>query len=486
MKPRPILLTIIDTLAILLLGMATYYALIKAPTELVMGSVQRVFYFHIGTAWTALIGFLFTAVLSVIYLITKDLKWDRFQVAAIEVSLVFFFITIVLGSIWARPAWNTWWTWDPRLTTYTIMALIYIAYLMLRQGIEDPTRRARFAAAYGIAVTLTMAITTLIFYRVLVDGWGWAKARALGLCVPLLLIEAGFLGANVVKIPHGGWFALTVGLGLMVQMATWRKGRALVAERIRRGERSLSTVLAEHAGGQRHEAEPGGVDPGDFLHDDHRIQPVRTRAAPLLGHELLLDELLADPRRVGVLAVHLRDGHDDARAVRPGGDEGQRGPHRRIPAGIPVHDPLRARWRGGPVAAGPRGGHRRAVRLHAGRGGRRAGRPGAHRAGPGPPPTGQWTSVADRDVRQVQRDRRQRHAEAGADPGHRAGLAPGTAFGPGAPDFLRLCFACSLDTLGEGLRRLVRETCDYALRIPISGPISSLNASVSAALALAE
>ena len=73
------------------------------------------FYFHIGTAWTALLGFILAAIFSVIYLITKDLKWDRLQVAAIEVSLVFFLITIVLGSIWARPAWNTWWTWDPRL-----------------------------------------------------------------------------------------------------------------------------------------------------------------------------------------------------------------------------------------------------------------------------------------------------------------------------------------------------------------------------------
>ncbi|MFZ9629303.1 MAG: potassium transporter Kup [Ilumatobacteraceae bacterium] len=110
---------------------------------------------------------------------------------------------------------------------------------------------SRLAAAYGIAVTMTMAITTLIFYRVLTDRWGWPRWRAFVLCVPLLVVETGFLGANVVKIPHGGWFALTVGIVLMVQMATWRKGRALVAERIRRGERSLSTVLGEHADAKR-------------------------------------------------------------------------------------------------------------------------------------------------------------------------------------------------------------------------------------------
>jgi len=159
MSSKSTLLKIIDLLAILLLGVSTYYALVKAPTELVMGNVQRVFYFHIGTAWTALLGFIFASVLSVIYLVTKDLKWDRYQVAAIEVSLVFFLITIVLGSIWARPAWNTWWTWDPRLTTAAVTELVYIAYFMLRQGIDDPDRRARFGAVYALLGGISAPIT---------------------------------------------------------------------------------------------------------------------------------------------------------------------------------------------------------------------------------------------------------------------------------------------------------------------------------------
>jgi len=163
MQPKSVLLKILDVLAIVLLGVSTYFALVKAPTELVMGNVQRVFYFHIGTAWTALLGFLFSALLSLIYLYTRDLKWDRFQVAAIEVSLVFFLITIVLGSIWARPAWNTWWTWDPRLTTAAITELIYIAYFMLRQGIDDPDRRARFGAVYALIGGISAPIT---FYAI--------------------------------------------------------------------------------------------------------------------------------------------------------------------------------------------------------------------------------------------------------------------------------------------------------------------------------
>lgn len=104
---------------------------------------------------------------------------------------------------------------------------------------------SNLAAAYGIAVTMTMAITTLIFFRVITDRWNWSRTRAFIICVPLLLIELGFLGANVIKIPHGGWFALAVGAILMVQMQTWRRGRILVAARIHRGERPIEDVLDE-------------------------------------------------------------------------------------------------------------------------------------------------------------------------------------------------------------------------------------------------
>jgi len=159
MQAKPLTLKLLDVVSIIVLGIAAYLALVFAPTELVMGDVQRVFYFHIGTAWTALLGFILAAAFSVIYLVSKNLKWDRLQVAAIEVSLVFFFITIVLGSIWARPAWNTWWTWDPRLTTAAITELIYIAYFMLRQGLDDPERRARFGAVYALIGGLSAPIT---------------------------------------------------------------------------------------------------------------------------------------------------------------------------------------------------------------------------------------------------------------------------------------------------------------------------------------
>lgn len=159
MQAKPTALRVLDIASIVLLAVAAYLALVYAPRELVMGDVQRVFYFHVATAWTGLLGFVAAGVAGVVYLVRRDERWDVIEVAAVEISVVFFFITIVLGSLWARPIWNTWWTWDPRLTTAAVTELIYIAYFMLRQGIEDPGRRARFGAVYTILGAISAPIT---------------------------------------------------------------------------------------------------------------------------------------------------------------------------------------------------------------------------------------------------------------------------------------------------------------------------------------
>jgi heme exporter protein C len=106
-----------------------------------------------------MLSFLFAAIAGILYLIKKTKIWDLVGVAAVEIGIIFIFITIVTGSIWARPIWNTWWTWDPRLTTATIMELVYIAYIMLRQGIDDPERRSRFGAVYAIVGFISVPLT---------------------------------------------------------------------------------------------------------------------------------------------------------------------------------------------------------------------------------------------------------------------------------------------------------------------------------------
>ena len=152
-------LMIFNAVTAVLVAIAAALVFFYAPRERVMGDVQRIFYFHVPSAWVGFLAFFVTLCMSIAFLRTGDLKWDRVSAASVEVGLVFTVMAIISGSIWARPAWNTWWTWDPRLTTYTILALIYVAYLMLRQGVEDPGRRARFAAVYGIVGFISVPLT---------------------------------------------------------------------------------------------------------------------------------------------------------------------------------------------------------------------------------------------------------------------------------------------------------------------------------------
>jgi len=161
MEPQPLALKVLNIVSAVLLAIATWLVFFYAPMELVMGQVQRIFYFHVANAWVGMLGFMVAAVAGIAYLRTHDLKWDIIEQAAVEISLVFFITTIVTGSIWAYPAWGTWWTWDPRLTTAAILEMIYIAYLLLRQGIEDPERRARFGAVYTLIGGLSVPITFL-------------------------------------------------------------------------------------------------------------------------------------------------------------------------------------------------------------------------------------------------------------------------------------------------------------------------------------
>lgn len=159
MESKPRSLKILDAVTLILLLIATLLVFFFAPLEAVMGLVQKVFYFHVAAGWVGMLSFMVAAFAGVAYLRASHHKWDIVGLAAVEIGMVFAFINIVTGSIWARPIWNTWWTWDPRLTTATIMMLIYAAYFMLRSGIEDPDRRARFSAVYTIIGFLSVPLT---------------------------------------------------------------------------------------------------------------------------------------------------------------------------------------------------------------------------------------------------------------------------------------------------------------------------------------
>ena len=154
-------ISVLAGLTAVLLVSALVAAFIIAPPEMEMGDVQRIFYFHVSAAWTAFLAFFVVLVASILYLRTRLIKWDILATSAAEIGVVFTTVTLLSGSVWARSAWGTWWTWEPRLTTATIVELVYAAYLMLRQGIEDPDRRARFGAVYTILGFISVPVTFL-------------------------------------------------------------------------------------------------------------------------------------------------------------------------------------------------------------------------------------------------------------------------------------------------------------------------------------
>src|SRR6266699_5388282 len=124
---------ILAIITALLLSFALYEALIGAPTERTMGDVQRIFYYHVPSAWTAFVLFLINFVSSVIYLVRRNIKADVLALVSAEVGVVFCTVVMVTGPIWARPVWGIWWTWDLRLTLTLVLWLIYVSYLFLRR-----------------------------------------------------------------------------------------------------------------------------------------------------------------------------------------------------------------------------------------------------------------------------------------------------------------------------------------------------------------
>jgi heme exporter protein C len=137
------------------LGMVFLYA----PREATMGDVQRIFYFHVASAWVGFFAFFVTFLAGIGYLAQGQRRWDILALSSVEIGLTFITMTVVTGALWARPVWGTYWTWEPRLTISAVQLLIYVAYLMLRAAIESPERKARFAAVYGVVAFVTVPLS---------------------------------------------------------------------------------------------------------------------------------------------------------------------------------------------------------------------------------------------------------------------------------------------------------------------------------------
>ncbi|HEX5405991.1 MAG TPA: cytochrome c biogenesis protein CcsA [Pseudonocardiaceae bacterium] len=143
------------------LAAAGVLALFVVPPDASQGDVQRLMYVHVPAAWLAFASFGVVFLASVAYLKTKRSYWDRIAVSSAEIGVLFCVLTIVLGSLWGRPVWGTWWTWDPRLTTTAMLLLIYVGYLTLRRVADSPTRRAHWSAVIGVVGFADVPITHL-------------------------------------------------------------------------------------------------------------------------------------------------------------------------------------------------------------------------------------------------------------------------------------------------------------------------------------
>ncbi len=147
----------IGIVALVNIAVALYMALFYAPMERTMGDAQRIFYFHVPSAWVGFLAFFVVFLASVMYLWRHERKWDALALSAAEIGVIFTTLVLLTGPLWAKKAWGAFWVWDARLTTTLVLWMIYIGYLMLRSNAEGE-RRARFSAVLGIIGFLDVPI----------------------------------------------------------------------------------------------------------------------------------------------------------------------------------------------------------------------------------------------------------------------------------------------------------------------------------------
>jgi heme exporter protein C len=156
--------TLLGWVAALALAAGAVMGFGVAPREATQGNVQRIMYLHVPTAWVAYLAFGVVLVASIVYLARRRPGADQLAHASAEVGVIFTGITIAAGSIWGKPTWGTWWTWDARLTSVAILFVMYLGYLLLRGMIDDRERAARYCAVLGIVAALDVPLVHFSVY----------------------------------------------------------------------------------------------------------------------------------------------------------------------------------------------------------------------------------------------------------------------------------------------------------------------------------
>jgi heme exporter protein C len=211
----------------LLMLVNLYLVFLVAPTDAVLGDVQRVFYFHVPLAVLSFLAFFFVFIASLGFLARRTPAWDHLAHAAGEVGVVLVTLALLTGVIWARPVWGVWWTWEPRLTTTLILWLIYVAYLMVRAYAPNPARGAVYAAVVGVVGFVDVPI---VYYSV---QW-WRSIHPSPVVGPLA--EAGALEPVMLAILLFSLLTfLVLFLHLLLLRASLHRVEAWVKEQDPRG-----------------------------------------------------------------------------------------------------------------------------------------------------------------------------------------------------------------------------------------------------------
>src|SRR5271169_653768 len=149
---------IFGAVAVLLVIAAAYASFYIAPEERSMGLIQRIFYFHVGSAWAGMDAFMVCFIANLLYVWKRAPKYDWLAVSGAEVGLILTTVVLITGPIWAHPVWGIWWTWDARLTSTFVLWLLYVSYLLLRTLVEEPDRRALLSSLFGIFAFLDVPL----------------------------------------------------------------------------------------------------------------------------------------------------------------------------------------------------------------------------------------------------------------------------------------------------------------------------------------
>ena len=167
----------------------TIFALFVMPADRLQGEVQRLLYIHVPIAWVAMLSFFVVFLMSLLYIVQRKLEWDLIAMAAVEIGVLCTALTLVLGSIWAKPTWGVWWEWDPRITTTAILLIVYIGYLIVRSMTDDPDQRARWASVIGIVgfVQVPVVYLSVFWWRSLHQPPSSPRSMATGFGTLMLL-----------------------------------------------------------------------------------------------------------------------------------------------------------------------------------------------------------------------------------------------------------------------------------------------------------